>query len=276
MKTMTKLWAITGALDFLRMCTLVKLNQSLTFYYSFRFLPPLLRAFKSLPPSFPAPLTSPLAEVIHSLITIPFSFPLRSVWFGHSPSSSGRASFSSLGSTKFQQPGNGESPPPGPSKEKPGPVDRALSALAAGRRSLSRTPSPIAPSNLDIVLRVHDLLDVSTSHYLPGAIDPDDHSVSEICKKEGESSLDDILTPLVVLMTRLALADDGAKVKIRELLLPADLDRMRSLESREDLLGRCLRLLASIHHTRSKDAVGEMLFAICDSDGESHLMLSGT
>jgi hypothetical protein len=155
-------------------------------------------------------------------------------------------------------------------------MDRALSALAAGRRSLSRAPSPTAPSNFDIVQRVHDLLDVSTSHYLPGAIDPDDHSVSEICKAEGESSLDDILAPLVMLMTRLALADDGAKVKIRELLLPADIDRTRSLESREDLLGRCLRLLASIHHARLKDGIGEMLFAICDSDGESPLIFADT
>jgi Guanine nucleotide exchange factor synembryn len=248
--------------------------------YYFSILQPLLRAFKSLPPSSPAPLASPLAEIIHSLITIPFSPPLRFIWFGHSPSSSGRPSLSSLGGTKSPQPGNSDSSPPGPSKEKPGPMDRALSALAAGRRSLSRAPSPtaspVAPSNLDIVQRVHDLLDVSTSHYLPGAIDPDDHNVSEICKAEGESSLDDILAPLVMLMTRLALADDGAKVKIRELLLPADLDRTRSLESREDLLGRCLRLLASIHHARLKDAIGEMLFAICDSDGESPLIFAIT
>jgi hypothetical protein len=107
------------------------------------------------------------------------------------------------------------------------------------------------------------------SHYLPGDIDPDDPNVREICKKEGESSLDDILIPLVVLMTKLALAEDAVKVRISELLLPADLDRTRALESRTDLLGRCLRLLASIHHARLKDAVGEMLFAICDSDGES-------
>jgi len=50
------------------------------------------------------------------------------------------------------------------------------------------------------------------------------------------------------------------------MLLPANLDRTLALESRTDLLGRCLRLLASIHHARLKDVVGEMLFAICDSD----------
>jgi hypothetical protein len=106
------------------------------------------------------------------------------------------------------------------------------------------------------------------SHYLPEDIDPDDVSVREICQKEGDSSLDDILSPLVVLMTRIAHADRDSRVRIREWLLPADLDRTRRLESRADLLGRCLRLLGSVHHSRLKDAVGEMLFAICDSDGE--------
>lgn len=235
-------------------------------------LPPLLRVLKSLPPSFPAPLASPLAEVIHSLITIPFSPALRPMWFGQtssSPSNSGRLSTSSSPGTKSPLPGSSEFLPPGLTKEKHGPVDRALSVLAAGRRSLSRAPSPTSASNLDIVLRVYDLLEVSMNHYLPGDIDPDDPSVREICKKEGESSLDDILIPLVVLMTKLALAEDAVRVRIGELLLPADLDRTRALESRTDLLGRCLRLLPSIHHARLKDAVGEMLFAICDSDGES-------
>lgn len=247
--------------------------EPLSEFPSCSILPPLLRVFMSLPPSFPAPLASPLAEVIHSLITIPFAPPLRFAWFGNmpsttsSPSASGKQS-SSSSSTKSQQHGSSESPPLGPTKEKHGPMDRALSVLTAGRRSLSRSASPTAASNFDIVLRVHDLLDVSMSHYLPGEVEPDDPSVRDICKMEGESSLDDILSPLVLLMTRLALADEGAKLRIRELLLPADLDRTRALESREDLLGRCLRLLASIHHARLKDVVGEMLFAICDSDGE--------
>jgi hypothetical protein len=150
-------------------------------------------------------------------------------------------------------------------------MDRAFSVLAAGRRSLSRAASPTPTTNLDIVQRVHDLLDVSMCHYLPGQVEADDPSVRDNCKKEGESSLDDILSPLVVLMTRLALADDGAKIRIRELMLPADIDRTRPLESRADLLGRCLRLLASIHHARLKDVTGEMLFAICDSDGRLSL-----
>lgn len=109
------------------------------------------------------------------------------------------------------------------------------------------------------------------SHYLPGDIDPDDASVRDACQKEGDSSLDDILSPLVVLMTRIAHADYDSRVRVREWLLPANLDRRHRLESRADLLGRCLRLLGSVHHSRLKDAVGEMLFAICDSDGQCSL-----
>lgn len=104
-------------------------------------------------------------------------------------------------------------------------------------------------------------------HYLPGDIDPDDPSVRDTCKKEGENSLDDILSPLVVLITRLALVDELARVKIREWIIPIDIDRTHPLEARSDMLGRALRLLGSVHNARLKDAIGEMLFAACDSSG---------
>lgn len=202
-----------------------------------------------LPALVPAPLASPLAEVIHSLIAIPIAPSLRPVWLG------GRSSS-----------GSGASSPSG-SKANQGPVDRALSAFAASRRSFSRSGSPNSSTpSVDIIARVHGLLEVSTNHYLPGTMDPDDIKVRELCKKEGDSSLDDILSPLVLLVTRLALADEITRGRIRDILIPVDLDRTRPLETRADLLGRCLRLLGSIHHARLKDVVGEMFFAICDSD----------
>lgn len=204
-----------------------------------------------LPAHVPAPLASPLAEVIHSLIAIPVAPSLRPVWLG-------RRSSSSSGSSS-----------PGGSKVNQGPVDRALSAFAAGRRSLSRSGSPNSSvPSVDIIARVQDLLDMSTSHYLPGIMDPDDIKVRELCKKDSDSSLDDILSPLVLLVTRLALADEIIRGRISDIFIPADLDRTHPLEARADLLGRCLRLLGSIHHARLKDAVGEMFFAICDSDRE--------
>lgn len=55
---------------------------------------------------------------------------------------------------------------------------------------------------------------------------------------------------------------------MREWTVPPDLDRTNPLDERADFLGRCIRLLGSVYHTRLKDAVGEMLYAACDSDGQ--------
>jgi hypothetical protein len=226
-------------------------------------LSPLLRLFYSLPPTFPGPLAPPLTHVIHSLISIPITSSLRSMWLGLPPLSPRSPRSSAPGSPVYSRTGSPTLTP----QTKPGPMEKARSVLAAGRRSLSRSPSPLplAPT-LDVLLRAHDLLDVSLSHYFPGDVDPDDPSVREICKAEGDNSLDDILTPLVVLITRLCIFDEGSKMRMRQWVIPPDLDRTRPLESRPGLLGRCLRVLGSVYHPRMKDAAGEMLFAICDSD----------
>lgn len=122
---------------------------------------------------------------------------------------------------------------------------------------------------IDVLLRSYDLLDVSLNHYMPGTVEPDDGSVRERCRGETDQSLDDVLTPLAVLITKLCQADEGSRMRMRAWILPEDLDRTSPLEGRADLLGRLLRLLASVHYAKLKNAVGEMLFAVCDSDGAS-------
>ncbi|KAK0226916.1 guanine nucleotide exchange factor [Armillaria nabsnona] len=227
-------------------------------------LPSLLRTFYSLPPTFPSPLVSPLTHVIHALITIPFSSSLRPIWLG--PSTPERRSSSS--SPKTSTSSGGDSPVLSQTPPKSSTLDRALSVLSvAGRRSLSRSPSPNTAIQQDILLRAHDLLEVSFSHYFPGSIDPDDSSVRERPKKEQlDGSLDDIISPLIVLITRLCLADAITRGRLREWIVPPDLDRSAPLEGRSDMLGRCLRLMGSVYHPRLKDSVGEMLFAMSDSD----------
>ncbi|KAK0231400.1 guanine nucleotide exchange factor [Armillaria fumosa] len=227
-------------------------------------LPSLLRTFYSLPPTFPSPLVSPLTHVIHALITIPISSSLRPVWLG--PSTPERRSSSS--SPKTSTSSGGDSPVLSQTPPKSSTLDRALSVLSvAGRRSLSRSPSPNTAIQQDVLLRAHDLLEVSFSHYFPGSIDPDDPSVRERPKKELlDGSLDDIISPLIVLITRLCLADATTRGRLREWIVPPDLDRSAPLEGRSDMLGRCLRLMGSVYHPRLKDSVGEMLFAMSDSD----------
>ncbi|KAI1788919.1 guanine nucleotide exchange factor [Ganoderma leucocontextum] len=244
---------------------------------------PLLRAFNTLPPSFPAPLTAPMTHVIHALITIPVSSSLRTLWLppakispsstpkpvGSSESSSSQTSTSKA--SRSSSSSRAGSPTTGPAKDlKPGAFDRAWSALSAGRRSLSRSSSPHTSSTpVDVLLRAYDLLDVSLNHYMPDVIDPDDVSVRQRCMREMDQSLDDVMAPLVVLLTKLCQADEGSRTRMRQWLLPEDLDRTSPLEGRADLLGRLLRSLASVHHAKLKNATGEMLYAICDSDGST-------
>lgn len=110
-------------------------------------------------------------------------------------------------------------------------------------------------------------MDLSFSQYFPGNVDPDEQSVRDRAKTELNDSLDDTLTPLVVLLTRICIADEGSRIRIRQKLIPDDLDRSSPLEERSDLLGKILRLLASAYHSRLKDSLGELLFAIADSNG---------
>ncbi|KAF5351468.1 hypothetical protein D9757_012059 [Collybiopsis confluens] len=255
-------------------------------------LPPLLRAYHTLPPTFPTPLVAPLTHVIHALITIPVSPSLRPVWFS-STSPLGRSSTSSQSpsSQKSSQHSTSASnspvigspvltpiEPPDPKRAntppKPTTLDRALSMISAGRKSFSRSPSPSPPvTSHDVLLRTRDLLEVSFAHHFPGNSDPDSQEIRETFQKEiaaqgipADTSLDDVLSPLVVLCTRLCLADEASRVKVREWIVPSDLDRTDPLDERSDFLGRCIRLLGSVYHTRLKDAVGEMLYAACDSN----------
>ncbi|EPS99700.1 hypothetical protein FOMPIDRAFT_1016846 [Fomitopsis schrenkii] len=236
-------------------------------------LPPLLRAFNALPPSLPSPLVPPMTHIIHSLITIPVTPSLQPKWFQSSRSGSPRSSKSRDSPVQSPphstSPSASNSPTLGPSKDaKHSAFDRALSKLNAGRRSLSlsRSTSPAPFAQVDVLLRAYDLLDVALSYYLPGTTDPDDTSVRERCRAEGNANLDDILSPLVLLVNKLCAADEGSRARMRDRILPSDLDRTSPLEGRADFLGRCLRLLACVHHQRLKQAAGEMLYSICDCD----------
>ncbi|KAG5641895.1 hypothetical protein DXG03_003982 [Asterophora parasitica] len=257
-------------------------------------LPPLLRTFAALPPTFPNPVSAPLTHVIHSLITIPINAELRPIWLGtntssntttkpaptsssNSPRRTSRAhtpSASSSSSTRGDSPtrSSPSSHPhtSSPTSPKPSTLDRALSVIAAGRRSFSRSP-PSATQTLpptSVLQRACDLLDVALSHYFPGSVEADAQEVRDKLKLElpPDNSLDDVLSPLVVLLTRFCVADDGSRVRVRQWIVPDDLDRSAPLEGRADVLGRCLRLLGSVYHPRLKDAVGELLFAMCDSN----------
>lgn len=233
-------------------------------------LPPLLRVFHGLPPTSPCPITAPLTHVIHSLITIPVTPTLRSTWLGLQSTSGNSASTKTppSGSSESVPGSRSDSPAPDHPSVKPSTLDRALSVLAAGRRSLSRTSISLnIVTSYDVLQHAYDLFEASFCHYFPGNTDPDDPEIRTRCKAESSDTLDDMLSPLVVLITKLCIADEGSRSRVRHWIVPDDLDRSSPLEERPDIPGKCLRLLSCVYHPRLKDAVGELLFAIADSDG---------
>lgn len=261
----TKLWVTTGAPGWTGELLLFK-NPSVLLECFLSLFPPLLRAFHVNHPSL-NPLEIPLPHVIHSLIIIPVLPVNRDLWFGKQTTAStlpDSASSSSAGSTNLDAPHSGFK------DAKSRLFERASSVLSAGRRSLSRSLSRSGvPMFRDSALRAYELLDETLAYFMPGDISSDDSSIRSRLP-EGET-LEDLVSPLVVLITRFCLGDEDAKVRIRNWFIPPNLDRTNPLESRPDLLGRCLRLLSSIYHSRLNRVCGEMFFAMCDCDGESSI-----
>lgn len=215
-----------------------------------------------------------MTQLIHSLIMIPVSPPLHQKWFPQSVPTSSHISHTSKPSSTTSSPVSKGSPTlsptvasdPLPKEAKTGKIDRALSMLSAYSRS-PRSPSPNPSNSQDTLLHAYNLLNVTLAYYLPEVLDPDDASVREKCNQD-DTTLDELVTPLVLLTTRLCIGDEPSRARLRGWLVPSNLDRTSPLEARSDALGRCLRLLGSVYHTNLKKAVGEMLYAMCDSDGK--------
>lgn len=229
---------------------------------------PLLRAFNSLQPSSVSPLAPPLNHIIHSLLAIPLTKNLQPTWLP--ANNRGRRGSPPAGPTSPVSPSIGlASDSPREASRPQGAFDRAKSMFTAGRLSLSRSSSPArppSPPNTDTLLNAYSLLEVALLHYFPGTIEPDDPSVRATAKAESDSTMDELLVPLVMLLCKLVTGDAGSRERLREWLLPTNLDRTVLLESRADTLGRLLRLLTSVYHSRLNVTSGELLYAICNHD----------
>jgi hypothetical protein len=210
-----------------------------------------------------------MTQLIHSLIMIPLSAPLHQKWFPHPISQAVKPSSAApspvlKGSSTLPQTLASET---SPKEVKTGKIDRALSLLSACSRSL-QSPPPNSSNPQDTLLRAYHILDVTLAHYLPEALDPDDASVRAKCKRD-DTTLDELITPLALLITRLCIGDETSRARLRDWLIPSNLDRTTPLEVRPDMLGRSLRLLGSVYHANLKKGIGEMMYAMCDSDGKS-------
>jgi hypothetical protein len=136
---------------------------------------------------------------------------------------------------------------------------------ATPNATASSSSSTTAVLKYQLVHHACALLDSTLEIYWPGTTEADSAEVRASTKRDN-LVLDEVLTPLVVLLARLG-ADLGARTEMRKWLLPDDLDRKDPLESRADVLGRCMRLMSSVYFPRLKDAIGEWIYVLAGEDG---------
>ncbi|CAG8513711.1 14176_t:CDS:2 [Acaulospora morrowiae] len=77
---------------------------------------------------------------------------------------------------------------------------------------------------------------------------------------------DEVITPLVALLKKLAEEDELAKTMERNRLLPDDVDRSKPLEKGDSISARLIRLMTSVMLPNLKDSVSELFFVLCDQD----------
>ncbi|TFK64698.1 hypothetical protein BDN72DRAFT_846320 [Pluteus cervinus] len=218
-------------------------------------LEPLLKIYSTLPPTSPSPIVPPLVHVIHSLITIPIIPALHPIWFPNPP---------------------GPSPESADSTNQTPPTRSSPDSSHTPPSGVEASSAPPSNGTFDILRHSFNLLDATLAHYFPGAVDPDEKSVRDrVAQDAPGNTVDDLITPLMVLISRICLADEPSRARVRQWLVPFDLDRTSPLERRKNTLGRCLRLLGSVYHSRAKTSVGEMLFAMADSNATTLSALVG-
>ncbi|OXM75967.1 hypothetical protein C364_06519 [Cryptococcus neoformans Bt63] len=282
--------------SFLYLSELLKLTNALLQFYPYeqlcntttdvdswdekfdRLLYPLLRIFYATPS---VDLSPPLTHIINALLLIPFSTQLLPIWASvpECPSSLQVNSSSNPSSTMrniITKLGNIASPS-SPRKSSAGslapprsmsPVGGQRSAPDSPRGSFSSSKPGLGATSDHIALssRLLKTLDRFFETYLPYPKRPDDDLPHALV-------LDEILPPLLLLMTRATLGSENVRLWIKEILLPSSLDRSPEagpLVSRKGLLGNILRLMTCAGHTQTRNAAGELMWAVCNGDA-SHL-----
>ncbi|KAF8334996.1 guanine nucleotide exchange factor [Cantharellus anzutake] len=125
--------------------------------------------------------------------------------------------------------------------------------------------APFVPKadGVDILERLYKLLERTLHFYVE--YDPDDLKVRRKCRENGVV-LDELVVPLPIILTRLVKENNEARARVRQWVLPRDLDRSHPLEKRRDVLGLFIRMMTSIHHPHLKETTSELLFCLCNQD----------
>ncbi|OCF35034.1 hypothetical protein I316_03074 [Kwoniella heveanensis BCC8398] len=225
-------------------------------------------------------ISPPLSHAIHVLLAIPFTSRLLPTWHSvpipsspsqspatPSPTSSMKtflnklSNMSSPSAIGRRASGDALSPP----RQGQGKTESPSSSRrGSGSSSTSRPAVPVTSSHDPSALpaRLIRIFDHFFDTYLPWPRKPDDPLPQGL-------AMDELLPPLLLLLTRAAAGSEPIRLYLKETLLPSSIDRSPAagaLESRKGTLGNILRLMGCAGHTQSRNTAGELMWAICKGD----------
>ncbi|KIR58484.1 hypothetical protein I314_05729 [Cryptococcus bacillisporus CA1873] len=260
--------------SFLYLSELLKLTNALLQFYPYELVCDATTGVEAWNEKFDCPL---LTQIINTLLLVPFNTRLLPTWasvpecpnFPQVNSSSGASPTMRNILTRLGNIGS----PSSPRKTFAGSLAPPHSRSSAGdQRSAPNSPrgsfsslkpgSDATSDHIALPSRLLKILDQFFDTYLPYPKRPDDDLPHGLV-------LDEMLPPLLLLITNAILGLESVRLWIKETLLPVSLDRSPEagpLESREGLLGNILRLMTCAGHTQTRNAAGELMWAVCNGD----------
>ncbi|KJE00544.1 hypothetical protein I311_05884 [Cryptococcus gattii NT-10] len=260
--------------SFLYLSELLKLTNALLQFYPYEQVCDATTGVEAWNEKFDCP---PLTQIINTLLLVPFNTRLLPTWasvpecpnFPQVNSSSGSSPTMRNILTRLGNIGSSSSP----RKSFAGSLAPPHSRSSAGdQRSGPNSPrgsfsslkpgSDATPDHIALPSRLLKILDQFFDTYLPYPKRPDDDLPHGL-------ALDEMLPPLLLLITNAILGSESVQLWIKETLLPVSLDRSPEagpLEWRKGLLGNILRLMTCAGHTQTRNAAGELMWAVCNGD----------
>ncbi|WVW85027.1 hypothetical protein I302_107063 [Kwoniella bestiolae CBS 10118] len=228
-------------------------------------------------------LSPPLSHAIHVLLSIPFLTRLLPTWHSvptapSSPSISNASPTSSvknlLNKLSNMSTGQNHNKKSSSSSSSAGeslipPNHRKTPSPSSSRRSSGSTttnrptiPSPSTQDPSALPTRLLRIFDHFFESYVPWPKKIDDTLPQGLVP-------DEMLPPLLLLLTRAAAESEPIRQFLKETLLPSTLDRSSQagpLEGRKGTLGDLLRLMGCAGHIQCRNTAGELMWAICKGD----------
>ncbi|KAF9149801.1 hypothetical protein BGX20_005898 [Mortierella sp. AD010] len=127
------------------------------------------------------------------------------------------------------------------------------------------------PSSTHLITRSQQeaLLDVLTKildETLKNSLNTDEEASADRLGLDSVAELDEVIPPLVIVLTNIASAGGEGRVALKAKLLPDDIDRSEPLEKGDSFTSRLIRRVTSIRFLHVRETVCQLLFVLCNED----------